>query len=49
MKFIQVTELKQKAKLGGEEIGQHLVCLIRHFAYPGREAEALKYLQDGFD
>lgn len=45
----QVTELKQKAKLGGEEIGQHLVCLIRYFVYPGREAEALKYLQDGFD
>ena len=49
MRFTQVTELKQKAKLGGEEIGQYLICLIRYFVYPGREEEALKYLQDGFD
>lgn len=46
---IQVNQLKKRAKFGGEEIGQHLICLIKYFVYPGREAEALKYLQDAFD
>ena len=45
----QVTQVKTKAKLNIEEVGNNLLCLIKYYVYPGREAEALKYLQDGFD
>ena len=45
---IQVTHVKQKAKLN-EPIGESLLCMIKYYVYPGREAEALKYLEEGFN
>lgn len=39
--------MKAQAKIN-EEIGSNAVFVIRYFVQPGREAEALKYLEDGF-
>lgn len=45
---IQVQKMKEKAKFT-EDINDDVVCVLRYFVQPGREAEAEKYLQLGLD